>query len=82
MLPCFEHLCFVCGLRRRALEVTNLTPPPVFIGLSPLFAAAQLLQAKLDLDVSKNRRDGVKGEARFIGINLKASSCCGAVPVD
>ncbi|CAN0226869.1 unnamed protein product, partial [Ectocarpus sp. 13 AM-2016] len=27
-----------------------------------------------DLEVSKNRRDGVKGEARFIGTNLKARS--------
>lgn len=31
------------------------------------------MQAKLDLEVSKNRRDAVKGEAQFIGTNLKAS---------
>lgn len=39
----------------------------------PPFGCTQLVQAKLDLEVSKNRRDGAKGEAQFIGANLKAS---------
>lgn len=40
-----------------------------------LLVGAQLLQAKMDLDMIKNRRDGVKGEARFLGSNLKARTC-------
>ena len=42
-----SNVCVLfCGWRRRALEVTNLTPPPVFIGLSPLLCCGAALASQ------------------------------------